>query len=344
MVKKLIVILVLIGVIGVSLYIYVDSQSLREDVFEANYNLKVLKKDSNQELKEKSVFYGKDRLNVLLIGRDTSDVRRANGQGGFNTDVMILVSMDTVSNRVLFTSVPRDLWINGNKINALNILFGEDVLIDAFEKITGQDVDGTISIDFDGFIWLVDAFGGVPVDIQRTFSDFTFPVFDDSGITTVSFTEGTEKMGGMRALDFARSRKGNNGEGSDLMRAKRQHLILQGMANAIEQPESVLSFDDIPGLYELLTQHMETTLTIEDVYYLWDFYKDKDLYAVESFVIDGEYVYHPGMYPASPYTAWVFVPRDGDFSRLHNDIDAKLSGTFETIEEPSVAGAEEAGL
>ena len=344
MVKKLIVILVLIGVIGISLYIYVDSQSLREDVFEANYNLKVLKKDPNQELKESSVFYGKDRLNVLLIGRDTSNIRRFNGQGGFNTDVMILISVDTVSNRILFTSVPRDLWINGNKINALNILYGEDVLIDAFEKVTGQDVDGTISIDFDGFIWLVDAFGGVPVEVQRSFSDYTFPVFDDSGITTISFTEGTEKMDGMRALTFARSRKGTNGEGSDLMRAKRQHLILQGMANALEQPGSIFDLDDIPGMYELLTQHMETTLTIGDVYYLWDFYRDKDLYSAESFVIDGEYVYHPGMYPASPYTAWVFVSRDGDFSRLHRDIDAKLSGTFEIEEEPSVDGAEESGL
>ena len=339
MIKKIIIILVLIGIIGISLYIYVDSQSLREDVFEVNYNLKVLKKDPNQELKEKSVFHGKDRLNVLLIGRDTSNVRRYNGQGGFNTDVMILISVDTVSNRILFTSVPRDLWINGNKINALNILYGKDSLIDAFEKVTGQDVDGTISIDFDGFIWLVDAFGGVPVEVQRSFSDFTFPLFDDSGITTVSFTEGTEQMGGMRALDFARSRKGNNGEGSDLMRAKRQHLILQGMANALEQPKSIFSFDDIPGFYDLLTQYMETTLTLDDVYYLWDFYKDKDLYSAESFVIDGEYVYHPGMYPESSYTAWVFVSRDGNFSRLHSDIDAKLNGTFE-IEEPAVAEEE----
>ncbi|MFC1700206.1 LCP family protein [Patescibacteria group bacterium] len=340
MVKKLLVILVLIGIIGISLYIYVDSQSLREEVFESNYNLKVLKKDPAEELKEGSVFNGKNRLNVLLIGRDTSGIRRSNGQGGFNTDVMILISVDTVSNRILFTSVPRDLWINGNKINALNILYGEETLIDAFEKITGQDVDGTISIDFDGFIWLVDAFGGVPVEVQRTFSDFTFPVFDDSGITTISFTEGTETMGGMRALDFARSRKGTNGEGSDLMRAKRQHLILQGMASALEQPGSIFSADDIPGFYDLITQHMETTLTLSDVYYLWDFYKDRDLYSAESFVIDGEYVYHPGMYPESPYSAWVFVSRDGNFSRLHSDIDAKLSGTFETEEDPSVAGAE----
>ncbi|MFH1648272.1 MAG: LCP family protein [Patescibacteria group bacterium] len=338
MVKKLIVILVLIGIIGISLYIYVDSQNLRNEVFESNYNLKVLKKGPIEELKEESVFNGKDRLNVLLIGRDTSGVRRSNGQGGFNTDVMILISADIVSNRILFTSVPRDLWINGNKINALNILYGEDTLVDAFEKITGQVVDGVISIDFDGFIWLVDAFGGVPIEVQRSFSDYTFPVFDDSGITTISFTEGIETMDGMRALTFARSRKGTNGEGSDLMRAKRQHLILQGMANALEQPESIFSLDNIPGFYDLLTQHMETTLTLGDTYYLWDFYKDRNIYSAESFVIGDEYIYHPGMYPESSYTAWVFVPRDGDFSRIHSDIDAKLNGTFVTEVDPPVAG------
>lgn len=340
MVKKVLIIFVLMGVISISLYIYVDSQNLRNEVFESSYNLKVVEKDPINELKEGSVFNGKERLNVLLIGKDTSTIRRENGQGGFNTDVMILISVDTVSNKILFTSVPRDLWINGNKINALNILYGEDVLIDAFEKITGQKIDGTISIDFDGFIWLVDAFGGVPVNVQRSFSDSTFPTFDDSDITTVSFTEGVEKMNGLRALTFARSRKGTNGEGSDLMRAKRQHLILEGMANSLEQPGSIFSIDDIPGFYELITQHMETTLTLGDVYYLWDFYKDRESYTAESFVIGDEYVYHPGMYPESPYTAWVFIPRDSDFNQLHTDMDAKLSGTFKIVEEPVVAGVE----
>ena len=283
-----------------------------------------------------SIFSNMQRFNVLLIGTDIGAERRSEGQTGFNTDVMILVSVDTKTNKVLLTSVPRDLWINGNKINSLYAISGYDVLKDAYEKITGQKVDAYILTDFDAFRWIVNAFGGVPVDIQTSFTDASFPKMDDSGIQTISFTQGTEVMDGVRALTFARSRKGDNGEGSDLMRAKRQHLLLEGMVNAISQPKSTFWPMDIEGFYTQVLQHMQTDLKLADVYYLWDFYKDRNTYTVESFVVGDPYIYYPGMYPDSPYHAWVFIPRDETWTQLHTDIDAKLNGTFvETTETNS---------
>lgn len=287
--------------------------------------------------KEKSIFKNSQNLNVLLIGTDTSLGRRARGQVGFNTDVMALVTVNPDKNRVLLTSVPRDLWVNNNKINALYILYGWDTLKDAFEKVTGQTLDGYIVIDFDGFRWIVDSFGGVPVDVLTSFSDYEFPNLQDSGAVTISFTQGQEKMAGERALTYARSRKGNNGEGSDLMRAKRQHLILKGMLNAISQPESIFWPMDIPKFFNAVTQHMETSLTLDDAFYLWDFYKDRDEYQIESFVVGDDYLYYPGMYPDSPYHAWVFVPIGDSFLKLQNDIKAKLDGTFVSSSAPTEA-------
>jgi LCP family protein required for cell wall assembly len=242
---------------------------------------------------------------------------------------MILLSINPKTNKVLLTSVPRDLWVNGNKMNALYTVYGWDTLKDAFEKITGQQVDAYIKADFEDFRWVVDAFGGVPVDIQRTFTDSTFPNNSDTAVVTVTFTQGVEKMTGERALVFARSRKGDNGEGSDLMRAKRQHLILQGMLEAVKQPESMFWPMDVEKFYNAVTNFkMETTLSLNDAYYLWDFYKDKDLYEIESFVIGDKYIYHPGMYPDSEYRAWVFVAREPGFANLHRDVTAKLNKTF----------------
>jgi len=288
------------------------------------------KEKSRDQLQANSVFEN-ETLNVLLVGTDTSQGRRARGQGGFNTDTMILVSANTTTNKILLTSVPRDLWINGNKLNALYIVYGEETLVDAFEKVTGLTVDGVIRADFDHLIWLVDMMGGVPVDVQRSFTDSSFPNFRDSGAITVSFAEGEEVMDGMRALTFARSRKGTNGEGSDLMRAKRQHLILKGMIEGISQEESKFWPMDIEDFYNVVTTpaKLHTTLTLSDVKYLWDFYKDKDLYTIESFVVDGDYVYHPGMYPQSSYHAWVFVAKEPGFANLHRDIYAKLNNLFE---------------
>lgn len=290
--------------------------------------------------KQNSVFKDSKILNVLLVGTDTSFGRRQRGQLGFNTDVMILLSVNPEKNIVLMTSVPRDLWINGNKINSLYVLGGWENLKNAYENITGQKIDGYITIDFDGFRWLVDSFGGVPVEVKNSFTDLEFPNIQDSGAEPVTFTAGVEQMSSERALSYARSRKGNNGEGSDLMRAKRQHLILEGMVKAISQPESIFWPMDIPNFFNLITQHMETSLTLDDVYYLWDFYKDRSKYTFESFIVGSDYIYHPGMYPDSPYHAWVFVPINGSFEKLHEDIVAKLEGTFVSENMPEETSTE----
>ncbi len=274
----------------------------------------------NKEPAEKSNLAKKDLINILLLGVD----RRSKQEKAYNTDTMVLLSANPEENVVLLTSVPRDLWINGNKLNALYSVGGEDLLIDAFEEVTGLDLDGYIRCDFEDFRWIVDSFGGVPVDIERSFTDVHFPNDTDTGLRPVNFEAGHEIMNGSRALDFARSRKGTNGEGSDLMRAKRQHLILMGMVDGISQPNSTFWPMDIPKFFEAVTQRMHTTLTITDVKYLWDFYKDRDEYEIISFVVDEKYVYHPGVYPNSSYHAWVFIPREKGFQTLHNDIKKML--------------------
>lgn len=345
MVKKIIVGLILIFVAGTGLVIfkmYEDISGKKVLTPISNVISKVVDKTKSVEEDVKknlnTVFAGKEVFNVLLIGND----RRSKSATGFNTDVMILASINTKTNRVLLTSIPRDLWINDNKINALYTVFGYDTLEDAFEKITGQTVDGYIMCDFDDFKWLVDSFGGVPVTVERTFTDNTFPNDTDTGVLTVTYTEGPDVLTGWRALTFARSRKGNNGEGSDLMRAKRQHLLLKGMVEAVSQPKSQYWPMDIKKFYEAMTVagRMKTTLTLDDATFLWDFYKDKDKYQIESFVLGADYIYHPGLYPASPYHAWVFIPREGILPTLHKDIEAKLNGTFYSSEDPKYCGVD----
>jgi len=328
--NKLVKITVIIAALGLGV-----SLALKPEFIELEKIPKLLRKNTTSpelpisqtkgtskeiEIADSSPLENKDILNILLLGID----RRSKQQTGFNTDTMILLSVNPKDNIALLTSVPRDLWINGNKINSLYSTQGENTLINAFEKVTDLEIDGYIRCDFEDFRWIVDSFGGVPVDVETTFTDPSFPNNTDTGIKTVTFNSGTEKMDGDRALIFARSRKGNNGEGSDLMRAKRQHRVLLGMVDGISQPESRFWPMELPKFYEAVTQRMHTTLKLTDVRYLWDFYKDRDKYKVVSFVVDDKYVYHPGMYPNSEYHAWVFIPREGSFENLHQDIQSML--------------------
>jgi polyisoprenyl-teichoic acid--peptidoglycan teichoic acid transferase len=324
MVKKVIVMLFALGIIFAVVSFYLHSQFENGTAQKLISGISPSTKSEVELRKEKSIFSGKKVLNILLIGGDTSAERRTEGQLGLNTDVLIMISINPETNKVLLTSVPRYLWINGNKINSLYTIYGYDTLKDAYEKITGQPVDAFIQADFDSFRWIVDAFGGVPVQVQNSFTDEQFPKDDDSGAQTISFTTGPETMDGARALIFARSRHGDNGEGSDLKRAARQHLILQAMVKALSQPGSTFWPMDLPKFFTTVNQHMQTSLTLDDVYYLWDFYKDRDKYSVESFVVGSDYLYYPGMYPDSPYRAWVFIPIGDSYDKLHADIKTKL--------------------
>ena len=168
----------------------------------------------------------------MLLGID----RRNRGEA-FRSDIMILVTMNKTDNTITMASVPRDLWYGGGRINAVYGAKGWDGIRQTFADVTGHEPHRFILTDFKDFSWVVDAMGGVPVEVETTFTDSHYPVDETFGIQTVSFVKGPELLTGKRALIFSRSRKGDNDNG-DWGRMKRQHLVLKGMADAITQPNS----------------------------------------------------------------------------------------------------------
>jgi len=276
-----------------------------------------------EEMSSKSTFADKDAVNILLIGKDIGKERRSKGQTGYNTDILILFTINPKKNKVLLTSFPRDIWQNNSKINGILVTQGMDSLFDAMSKISGQKIDKYIAVDFDGIRWLINQFSGIPVEVETSFTDNSFPDIYDTRTTTVSFSKGKEIMNGERVLTFARSRKGDNGEGSDLKRAKRQHQILKGIVNSVEKEDSKFFPFKIDEFYNEVIKNMETNVSLEDAYYVFSFYKNIKDYQIQSLVLDDRYIYHPT--DASPYGgAWVFIAKDAGFKKLHSDINDYL--------------------
>jgi LCP family protein required for cell wall assembly len=218
----------------------------------------------------------------------------------------------------MFVSIPRDLWTGKSKINAVLSTGGVDGMKEKISAIIGMSVESYVSVDFDGLRWLIDYFGGVEVEVENTFTDSQFPNINDSGILAVSFNKGKEIMDGDRALTYARSRKGDNGEGSDLKRAKRQHQILKGVLGSISKPQNLNPFNPQEFYKEVIT-NSNTDITLEGALYMYSFYNLQEEYQIESLILDERYIYHPT--DASPYGgAWVFVSKDPNFENLKNDI------------------------
>jgi len=254
-------------------------------------------------------------INIALLGID----RRSKLESAYRTDTIIVLSINSTKNTVLLISIPRDLWTNGERINALYIVGGWENLKRSLDTITGLEIDNFILTDFEDFSWIVDSMGGVQVNVENTFVDSLYPVDITKTYQTVAFEQGTEIMDGERALIFARSRKGSNGEGSDWARMRRQHLLLKGMVESVLQPKSIFNPMNVEYAFNLVTTgRMDTNLTINDAYYLWDLYKDKDKYKYESLVLDSNYVYNP---PMEQYGgAWVLAPLDPNYESFHEAI------------------------
>ncbi len=260
-------------------------------------------------------------INILLLGID----RRNKAEYSYRTDIMILLSVDMETNNAVLVSLPRDLWYNGNKLNALYIVNGWEALQEATKEATGLRPDKYVLTDFEDFSWIVDAVGGIPVHIDRAFTDSSYPIDETLEYQTVSFIQGNEILTGERALMYSRSRKGTNGEGSDWARMRRQHKILVGMLDAVSQPSSLFNPMVVEEAFKMVTQgRMDTNLALTDTKYLWDFYKDRDKYTIHSLFLDYEYLYSPP--PENYGGAWTIVPIDGSYETFQQKVQNRLMG------------------
>jgi LCP family protein required for cell wall assembly len=207
---------------------------------------------------------GRERLNILLIGADEQ-------RGAHNTDTLITVSIDPVSKQVAMFSLPRDtvdvpvppgpaqrVWGRsyGNKINSFftqnrrrsDLWPGNDRTrgYNALKAVVGElydlDVRYFVEVNFNGFKKVVDALGGVTINVQVPVSDDAFP-----GTTgrpqRVYIPSGLQHMDGDQALRYARSRHTS----TDFDRAARQQRVLLSLREQAD-PQTL-----IPRLPELVT-------------------------------------------------------------------------------------------
>lgn len=348
MLKKIVIALCIVIVVGIIGYVAYDFLSLDKNIYQENSILSPLSNkleniSKKQIQKPNTDLYDKDTINILLLGID----RRSKAETAYRTDIMILVSLNKATNKVVLVSVPRDLWYGGGRINAYYIQNGWEDIQNAFYDITGIKPERYVLTDFEDFSWIVDALGGVSVDVQTTFTDTHYPVDETKEYQTITFVQGPEKLTGERALIFARSRKGDNDNG-DWGRMKRQHLILNGMLDAFTQPqsficrftksndnESCLLKVNVDTLKQVLTTvttgKMETNLNIGDLSYLWDLYKERQQYTINSIYMDYNYLYTP---PMEDYGgAWVLAPINDSYLNFKEDIQKLLTQDIQQTED-----------
>ncbi len=278
-----------------------------------------------------------ERINILLLGYGGPG-----HDGPFLTDSIMLVSIKAGSKEAVMISLPRDLWVkipalpnNGSMTGKLNSAYaigtdhrnypnvraqwktdtgGGDLAAATISQITGQHVDDWIGVDFRAFRDVVNALGGVQLNIPTPLDDPYFPAGETTGYTHIHFNAGPQQLDGERALEYARSRETT----SDFDRSKRQQAIMLAVR------QKAMSVNAVPHLFQLLAaleDNVRTNLRPQESQQLAELagqFKDADIRRVG---IDHSNLLRPAYSSNGQY---ILLPRDPTFAVLQHYLDMAL--------------------
>ena len=251
---------------------------------------------------------GTDQLNILLIGAD----QRPN-ENTFNTDTLIVVSIDPVSRQVAMFSLPRDtvdvpipagpaqsvfgsvyqgkinsLWTNsrfrGDAFPGNDRTRGYNALKSVLGELYGIDIQYYVEVNFGGFRDIVDTLGGVTINVQNPVLDDRYP--GDHGTIRVYIPAGVQHMTGSQALIYARSRHTS----SDFDRAQRQQRVILSIRQEAN-PQAILA--NLQTLLTDLSKAFKTDIPIGKLPQLIGLSSQIDASRIHS------YVFSPPRYAAN---------------------------------------------
>jgi LCP family protein required for cell wall assembly len=223
----------------------------------------------------------RDRVSVLLLGGDAGP-----GRVGLRTDTMIVASVQRTSGAVALFGLPRNLTrvpLPDRAATAfacrcfprpLNALYGwahahpglfpggtdpgATALMDAGERLLGIPIDHYALVDLSGFVHVIDALGGVTVDVTQRVRDRLSPATPGGPWRSFDIRPGRRHLDGESALAYARSRSAT----SDYDRMRRQRCLLASAARQADPPTLLRA---LPRLVPLVERSVSTDIPIEDL-------------------------------------------------------------------------------
>ncbi|NPD31845.1 LCP family protein [Eggerthellaceae bacterium zg-997] len=197
---------------------------------------------------------------MLLMGTDGSKERDGEAEYGgvYRTDSIMLMRVDPVNKKVALVSIHRDTMVDlgehgMQKINAAHVFGGATLSVQTVSKMAGVPISHYAEINFDGFRDIVNALGGIDVNV---------PVDIDDSDAGGSLKAGEQTLNGDQALILCRSRH-TYGEHADpdSMRAANQRLVLSAIARKMLASDPAT----IANTVTALSKHVTTDLGVTDI-------------------------------------------------------------------------------
>ena len=236
---------------------------------------------------------------ILLIGVD-SEKSTLNFNAGFNSDTLMLVSFNPKTLSATVFSIPRDTYVPicnkgiSSKINSASA-YGGSCVVKTVENLTGIKIDFYAMINFEGVVDLVNALGGVTVDVAKPDSNkYGGQVCEQNskrqfGSQIVCMNPGVQKLNGEQALAYSRCR--HLYLTSDFARIAHQQDVVEAMANELKQMKSVNEFY---AVLEAVSKNMVTNMSTASMLNLYNVFKSAIIDANNGSMINVQKTYLTG--------------------------------------------------
>lgn len=238
---------------------------------------------------------GKGRLTVLVMGIDQ---RPDESVGGAHTDLMLLLSIDPVTKAAGMLSIPRDLYMpipgesDMQRINSAYLLgelkkpgSGPQLVMQTLQYNLGIKVNNYVLLNFQTVIALIDAVGGVDIDVATPIDDEEYPDMN-YGFDPLHIPAGHIHMDGALALKYARTRH----QTSDYDRTHRQQQVILAVREKVVKlnmlPQLV---QQAPGLWTQLQGGFETDLSLDQILRLAVYARDIPFASIKHGTIEDQY-------------------------------------------------------
>ena len=194
------------------------------------------------------------KKNIIVLGVD----ERAEEHDVGRSDTLFVVMFDTKNKAASLLSVPRDtrVRIKGygwDKINHAYAYGGRELTQKTTEELLGIKINNYVMVDFKGFVGLVDAIGGVDINVEKNM--YYYDAWDGFKI---DLKKGMQHMDGKTAIQYVRYRD----EEGDIGRIRRQQHFIMAVYDRITSANMLLH---IPGLAKQLTNMVKTDLPLADM-------------------------------------------------------------------------------
>ena len=237
-------------------------------------------------------------FSILLMGVD-SEIDGLNANAAFNGDTLMLITFNPKTLNATMFSIPRDTYVpiacNNNRYAKINssAAYGTSCVIDTVEQLTDITIDYYVKINFKGVVDLVDALGGIEVDIEAPDFNYNHGVNcggrfceqnSDRGTGAnemIYLDPGLQTINGEEALAYARCR--HLYLQSDIDRNKHQQQVVEAIA------KKAASFDNLSKIEEILnavTKNITTNMSSEQILSFYDVLKSM----ISSSLNDGSFL------------------------------------------------------